>query len=237
MSPFKTLGLDDAADIGTIKRAYAKLLRTHRPDEDAVAFQRLHDAYEACLQQVHWRALDEDDADPDDGHVDAAPDALRDAGNEYDIAPAAPQTDTEATEGAGFSLDAFFDEFLPVAREPRTDIDAWLRVHPALYSIADRAQVADALVWRLLDEPPLPPRALAAVLRHFELDQVNPRYQFHEQAIQTLRQDAAVAHGELDLSFMDDRRPRAAKTGGRSWWWLVWIVFLVSHVARLAQDQ
>ena len=237
MSPFKTLGLDDAADIGTIKRAYAKLLRKHRPDEDAVAFQRLHEAYEACLQQVHWRALDDHDADPDDGHVDAAPDALRSAGHTDDSAPAAAQVDTEPAGNEDFSLDAFFDEFLPAARDGGTDIDAWLRAHPALYSIADRARVADALVWRLLDEPALPPRALASVLRHFELDQVNPRYQFHEQAIQTLRQDAAVAHGELDLSFMDDRRPRATKKGGRSWWWLVWIVFLASHAARLLQDQ
>ena len=236
MSPFKTLGLDDAADIATIRRAYARLLRTHRPDEDPVAFQRLHEAYEACLQQVHWRALG-DDADTDDVHVDTAPDALRDTGNTDDSAPAAPQADTEPAGDEGFSLDAFFDEFLPAAREGGTDIDAWLRAHPALYSIADRARVADALVWRLLDEPALPPRALASVLRHFELDQVNPRYQFHEQAIQTLRQDAAVAHGEVDLSFMDDRRPRATKTGGPSWRWLVWIVFLVSHVARLAQGQ
>ena len=236
MSPFKTLGLDDAADIGTIKRAYVRLLRTHRPDEDAVAFQRLHEVYEACLQQAHWRALN-DDADLDDDDVDAANDVLPGARNAADIAPAAPQADSEAPEAEGFSLDAFFDEFLPVARDGWTDIDAWLRAHPALYSIADRARVADALVWRLLDEPPLPPRSLAAVLRHFELDQVNPRYQFHEQAIQTLRQDAAVAHGEVDLSFMDDRRPRATKTGGRSWWWLVWIVFLVSHVARLVQDK
>ena len=234
MSPFKILGLDDTADIGTIKRAYAKLLRTHRPDEDAVAFQRLHEAYEACLQQVHWRALDVG-ADLDDEDVEAAHVVLPDA-RDAD-APATLQAAPDASADEGFSLDAFFDEFLPLAREPRTDIDAWLRVHPALYSIADRAHVADALVWRLLDEPPLPPRSLAAVLRHFELDQVNPRYQFHEQAIQTLRQDAAVAHGELDLSFMDDRRPRATRTGGRSWWWLVWIVFLVSHVARLVQDQ
>ena len=236
MSPFKPLGLDDAADIGTIKRAYAKLLRTHRPDEDAAAFQRLHEAYEACLQQVHWRSLNEAE-DVDDDDVQAAHDLPPDVRNAVDIAPAAPQADSEAPEAEGFSPDAFFDEFLPVARDGWTEIDGWLRAHPALYSIADRARVTDALVWRLLDEPPLPPRALAAVLRHFELDQVNPRYQFHEQAIQTLRQDAAVAHGELDLSFMDDRRPRATKSSGRSWWWLVWIVFLASHAARLLQDQ
>lgn len=232
MSPFKILGLDDAADIPQIKRAYAKLLRTHRPDEDPVGFQRLHEAYETCLQQVQWRAIADDVVD-DDG-VDAAFRALHGAPEVDHLTPVpALEPETEATEGGEFALDAFFDEFLSVARDGWTDIDAWLRAHPALYSIADRALVAEALVWRLLDEPPLPPRSLAAVLRHFELDQVSPRYQFHEQAVQTLRQDAAVAHGELDLSFMDDRRPRATPTGGRSLWWLVWIVFLVAHGARL----
>lgn len=48
MSPFKTLGLDRKADIAQIKRACARLLRTHRPDE-VRAFQRLHEAYETCL--------------------------------------------------------------------------------------------------------------------------------------------------------------------------------------------
>ena len=232
MSPFKTLGLDDAADIATIRRAYARLLRTHRPDEDPVAFQRLHEAYEACLQQVHWRALG-DDADTDDVHVDTAPDALRDTGNTDDSAPAAPQADTEPAGDEGFSLDAFFDEFLPAAREGGTDIDAWLRAHPALYSIADRARVADALVWRLLDEPALPPRALEILetVKAFGKAHVFPSDRGGKLS------GMAVAHGEVDLSFMDDRRPRATKTGGPSWWWLVWIVFLVSHVARLAQGQ
>lgn len=235
MSPFETLGVDDAADIPQLKRAYAKLLRMHRPDEDPVGFQRLHEAYEACLEQMRWRALD-DDAELDDGNVDAAPDALHDGRDTHDIAPARLQADTVAMQDEDFSLEAFFDEFLPVARDGWTDVDAWLRAHPALYSIADRALVADALVWRLLDEPPLPPRALAAVLRHFELDQISPRYQFHEQAIHSLRQDAAVAHGEMDLSFMEATRPPATHTGGRSLWWLVWIVFLVAHGARLLLD-
>ncbi|MEG3048719.1 MAG: J domain-containing protein [Thermomonas sp.] len=235
MSPFETLGLDDAADIPAIKRAYAKRLRNCRPDEDPAGFQRLHEAYEACLEQVRWRAISEEaDLYFDEG--DAAADVQDDARGKGDVAPAAAQADAGEAKAEGFAPERFFDEFLPVARDGRTDIDAWLAAHPALYSIADKELVADALVWRLLDEPPLPPRALAATLRHFELDQINPRYQFHEDAIKRLREDAAVAHGEIDLSFMDDRRPRATQ-GGRSWWWLVWIVFLIAHAARLFRDQ
>ncbi len=43
------LGLDAGADERAIKRAYAQRLRSTRPDEDPVGFQRLHDAYQDAL--------------------------------------------------------------------------------------------------------------------------------------------------------------------------------------------
>jgi hypothetical protein len=49
--PFSYLGLDADADERTIKRAYARLLRSARPDSDAADFQALNDAYRAAL---HW---------------------------------------------------------------------------------------------------------------------------------------------------------------------------------------
>ncbi len=44
------LELDAGADERSIKRAYARLLRSNRPDDDPAAFQRLHEAYQAALQ-------------------------------------------------------------------------------------------------------------------------------------------------------------------------------------------
>lgn len=46
------LDLDETADERAIKRAYAKRLRSSRPDEDAAAFQQLHEAYQAALAWV-----------------------------------------------------------------------------------------------------------------------------------------------------------------------------------------
>ncbi|MBD8872955.1 DnaJ domain-containing protein [Rhodanobacter sp. DHB23] len=46
------LGVAADADAATIKRAYARLLRTTRPDEDAEAFQRLNTAYQIALTQA-----------------------------------------------------------------------------------------------------------------------------------------------------------------------------------------
>ncbi|HTD29846.1 MAG TPA: DnaJ domain-containing protein [Xanthomonadaceae bacterium] len=57
MNPFQALGIPANADIETIKKAYAKLLRQHRPDEDPVGFQRIHEAYQACLAVSQRAAL------------------------------------------------------------------------------------------------------------------------------------------------------------------------------------
>lgn len=62
MNPWTLLGLDADADTRSIKRRYAQLLKQHRPDEDADAFQRLREAYEQAL--AHAAAQDQpwDDA-------------------------------------------------------------------------------------------------------------------------------------------------------------------------------
>lgn len=46
---FALLGLPPGADEGRIKRAYAVLLRRHRPDEDPGGFQRLNEAFNRAL--------------------------------------------------------------------------------------------------------------------------------------------------------------------------------------------
>lgn len=56
---WQTLGLDDDADERSIKRAYARLLKQNRPDDDPEAFQRLRNAYEDALEDVRWRAEQE----------------------------------------------------------------------------------------------------------------------------------------------------------------------------------
>lgn len=50
MSPWEVLGLERtaASDPEGVKRAYARLLRQHRPDRDPEGFRRIRDAYE-CL--------------------------------------------------------------------------------------------------------------------------------------------------------------------------------------------
>src|SRR5258707_10553599 len=50
--PWDVLGIAANADERTVRRAYARLLKQQRPDEDAEAFQRLRYAYESALQMA-----------------------------------------------------------------------------------------------------------------------------------------------------------------------------------------
>ncbi|OEC34713.1 hypothetical protein SAMN05216600_10847 [Pseudomonas cuatrocienegasensis] len=62
MNPWSLLGLDADVDTRSIKRRYAQLLKQHRPDEDAEAFQRLREAYEWAMTL----AIARQDVNPDD---------------------------------------------------------------------------------------------------------------------------------------------------------------------------
>ena len=68
---FATLGLTRDADERAIKRAYAALLRVHRPDDDPAGFQRINEAYQSALQWRQWR-----DSLPPDIDVDADDEAF-----------------------------------------------------------------------------------------------------------------------------------------------------------------
>lgn len=59
----EALELDQDADERAIKRAYARLLRDNRPDDNPEAFQRLHEAYQTALQ---WHRYQQDFADEQD---------------------------------------------------------------------------------------------------------------------------------------------------------------------------
>lgn len=65
MDCWSVLDLSHDADERSIKRQYARLLKTTRPDDDPVAFQTLRDAYEQALNRAKNRVT-EDRGDSDD---------------------------------------------------------------------------------------------------------------------------------------------------------------------------
>lgn len=68
---WQTLGIEPFADKKTIKRAYARLLKLNRPDDDPQAFRTLHDAYKQALvySETTWQwdepeALEQPEQEP-----------------------------------------------------------------------------------------------------------------------------------------------------------------------------
>ena len=61
MSCWTVLGLSADADVRTIKRQYAVLLKQTRPDDHPEGFQRLRDAYEQALAYKTWQRYEEQD--------------------------------------------------------------------------------------------------------------------------------------------------------------------------------
>ncbi|SEP29282.1 J domain-containing protein [Pseudomonas sp. ok266] len=76
MDCWSVLHLHDDAEARDIKRSYARLLKTFRPDEDAEGFQRLREAYEQALAIARWRLENAEPADEDDVAVATASSAF-----------------------------------------------------------------------------------------------------------------------------------------------------------------
>ncbi|EKK3974474.1 J domain-containing protein [Cronobacter sakazakii] len=85
MRALEILGLEPGADERAIKRAYARLLKVCRPDDDPQGFQQLRDAYETALEQARRGVADgendvfgdDDEHDDDTDMAAVAPDAYR----------------------------------------------------------------------------------------------------------------------------------------------------------------
>ncbi|WP_164137870.1 J domain-containing protein [Stenotrophomonas maltophilia] len=160
------LELDETADERAIKRAYAKRLRVTRPDEDPVAFQHLHEAYQAALDWVRQEALayaadeGEDEDEPAEHAADIGP-----WPHDADVAWAPPETRSYSPPlpprgtpvllrtAPVVELDGVVD--VPghaqlILRQayllPVNDFGPWLEATPVLWSLRYKPLVGDALL-------------------------------------------------------------------------------------------
>ena len=63
MSCWQILHIEPTNDTRAIRRAYAKLLKTTRPDDDAAAYQKLREAFDEALAIAPYLATDDEDDD------------------------------------------------------------------------------------------------------------------------------------------------------------------------------
>lgn len=156
------LELDQTADERAVKRAYAKRLRVTRPDEDPIAFQHLHEAYQAALDWVRQEALADiaDEDEPAEHATDIAP-----WPPDADVAWAPPETRSYSPpwpprgtpvllrtapvaelEGA-VHVSGHAHTILRMAHlASPEDFGPWLEATPVLWSLRYKPLVGDALL-------------------------------------------------------------------------------------------
>lgn len=189
--PFHLLGLPGDADERAIKAAYAKRLRTARPDEDPVGFQHLTEAYHLALAMR--KAVASRNGMPISGQhrTGLAPLAASssappgpsppDAGSAGQPAPprrSPPVRDPGAAADADapahpvLNATTFFNAYREHAgAADAASLTAWLDGEPALWHLPTKFAAGRALLRALHDAPiPMPEDCFKATLRFFNLD-------------------------------------------------------------------
>jgi hypothetical protein len=185
---YTLLGVSPDAEVGDVKRAYARLLRKTRPDEDADGFQQLHMAYRLVLAQVTARTAG---ATVQSGH--AAPPASHDPPSVPTVSDrdvAAIRTTAEVTVGMAASTPSPAEDVSPVAAVNPTELvnrviqyatannedrklSVWLSKQPEFWSIRTKQQIGQLLLSQLFRNPqPMASACLDTLLQFFDLEQV-----------------------------------------------------------------
>lgn len=170
---FELLGLRPDAEAADVKRAYARLLRTTRPDDDAEAFQRLHAAYKMALAHANRKA----DASPATPINVPQAEATRPSPSPIATPVSPPTTQVHAPNVS-----------LPVvAMGPLTGaviqaaVDAqngnallrWLQGRAEFWSIQVKSQAAQVLLQRLFQQPQaISAECMDTLLQFFDLNHV-----------------------------------------------------------------
>lgn len=151
-SAWDVLGIEPTSDVRAIKRAYAKALKTTRPDSDPTAFQWLTEAFEWAQAQARAQADMKDretgsgaDPDstrladtrnPDDGLAETVPALGRPIEQPRPADSAGMDNEAPDATEQSFEFAPFFAEMSAQLRDSNPGIlQRWLQQHPALYSI------------------------------------------------------------------------------------------------------
>lgn len=220
MSPFERLGVDRNADEREIKRAYARLLKVTRPDDDPEGFQRLNKAYQtalaACAANADMSRRRKPKQAPRDPPMFSV-DIRLETPPQANFAPSPVQTISPPGHGSevalpgipsnfrdlrisesNFNARDFIDQLHAFASSHKPhEIAEYLSGQPDLLSIKLKNEMTPSLVRGFLDKPPLPPRQLDAVLVFFGLERVSPPLLELTPRVSDLRRRSREAFPEI----------------------------------------
>jgi hypothetical protein len=219
------LGLPPDADERAIKRAYAQRVKLARPDEDPAAFQELHEAYQACLQQCHARAdiaaesvMQDQPALPppalETEWVELPPALELVWTEEFPIAPVPaltalqipceaaqpPAGEAQQESFTALNFPAFYVELLQQAADADAPaLGQWLSAQPALWGLQTKRAVREQLFVRLGEAmPPLNEKIFDELMGFFDLQHVGSGHD--ALVLQTLQRQL---HAAWKFSGMD----------------------------------
>lgn len=181
MSIWKTLGIEPTSDTSVIRKAYAKKLRQHHPEEDPEGYQQLREAYDDALEQAKWHteeslqddddSLEEESWEYETAEVDETP--LSEQREDYDrLSDAAvfsgdddaDDLDDERTDWPAFGEDQDIAEFIQRVHALYSDFHS--RIEPAswdellnsdiVWDVERSEQLQNALLAYLEDHRYLP---------------------------------------------------------------------------------
>ncbi|GLQ94503.1 J domain-containing protein [Dyella acidisoli] len=166
---FELLGLRPDADVADVKRAYARLLRITRPDDDPEAFQRLHMAYKIVLAHISAKAT---------AAIMPTPTVVTHAEptSRPPVQLALPtHADTTNVTEPVVHLGTLTNEIIRAAIEAQNseELSRWLKNRPEFWSIQIKQQAAQLVLQRLFQQPQaIAAHCMDAMLKFFDLDHV-----------------------------------------------------------------
>lgn len=239
------LGLSRTTDEREIKRAYARLLKTTRPDDDPAGFQRLNEAYQQALHYAQHAAAHslEEVEEPVAVELeyelelaDAAP-----------VAQAHPASVPRVVSAAAVDIPLDLPVEVPL-RGPRAPtpqfvteeifsqsrqlkpgpLNAWLTQHEALYALALKAEVARQVQFAIINnDADFPLHNIPILASFFDFDL--PEWLKHRlQARRAVMDNATQQFGE--------KRPALVRQLKRKFLWPVALLqaCMPTFAARLA---
>ncbi|HET8554430.1 MAG TPA: hypothetical protein VFL78_06350 [Rhodanobacteraceae bacterium] len=172
MSAFARLGLPSTASESSIKRAYARLLRQTRPDDDPEGFQRLNEAYKEALAHCRSRTAESMVLEPWQNSL-----------SEMDKSPPTAETGSEASprldaDAPCIDITTICDKIIAMAEQDDMQaMQQWLAVQPELWSLPLKNSIGDRLLDLLQErEPPICLACSQALLEYFGFARVLSGY-------------------------------------------------------------